>query len=44
MHVLTSNFSKFQLMTFMLNFIVLAILVRWPIALFMMLIGIFSSV
>lgn len=44
MHVLTSNFSKFQLMTFMLNFIVLAVLVRWPIALLMMVIGTFSSI
>ena len=44
MHVLTSNFSKFQLMTLCLTLFVLAILVRWPIALFMMLIGIFSSV
>ena len=42
--VLISNFSKFQLMTFMLNFVVLAILTRWPVAMFMMIIGLLSSV
>ena len=42
--VLIGNFSKFQLMTFILNFVVLAILTRWPVAMFMMIAGLLSSV
>ncbi|RTK92069.1 MAG: hypothetical protein EKK61_06335 [Rickettsiales bacterium] len=41
--ILISDFSKFQLMTFMLNFVVLSILVRWQAAVLIMVVGCFVS-
>lgn len=41
--ILISDFSKFQLMTFMLNFVVLSILVRWQASVLLMITGCFIS-
>ena len=38
-----SNFNKFQLMTFMLNFIVLATIMRWQAVILMLLVRILST-
>ncbi len=37
--ILISDFNKFQLMTFMLNFVVLSILVRWQASILIMIVG-----
>jgi len=41
--VIMSNFAHFQLMAFMVNLIVIAVLIRWQWALFMMIIGLFIT-
>ena len=43
LQIIISNFGQFQLMIFLLSIVVLAILVRWQIALFFMLSGTFLS-
>ncbi|MEA0971034.1 Solute carrier and signal transduction histidine kinase domain protein [Candidatus Megaera venefica] len=44
LQVIISNFGQFQLMIFLLSMVVLAMLVRWHVALFLIVSGIVSSV
>jgi len=41
--VILSNFAQAQTMIFMINLIILSVVVRWKLALFMIIVGIFST-